>query len=596
MVAQHFKLREQAFGVTPDPKYLYASASHREALASLLYGLQSGLGFVSLIAKPGMGKTTLLFDVLRRLRDTRTTVFLFQAITTPVELLRSILIDLGIRDVRESLVDLQTQLNKVLLNQYAAHKSVVVVIDEAQNLNDSVLETVRMLSNFETASHKLMQIILVGQPQLAEKLMSPDLLQLRQRISIFAHLTPLSMTETSAYIQHRLKLAGLESNASVFTPAAVALIARHSEGIPRNINNLCFNAMSLAFALKRSEVGPEIVDEVISDLNVQEHLLAAQSYQFEPSEGTPVNEAFHNHEDNSSESTVSGSLEAPLYSTPESLDYRTSKPSPNKGLTLGVDLEDVKQVPEIACIPEPPFVHSQSTSSANTHRVANSVTEASFHSDGHSAPAVVEPVSPQIKNEPAPQLAALRWEQESRDQTFHLNDRSPHSTNDLRSNSPDYESTSDEIAPLDKSLFEGFEQRATWRARLQPWNHTVIAAIVAGVAILVSSRYVDYATIFQHASVQASAKLAAPDIPNDDSESAGRSESVPDPSQVHKGSIRVKKAESLATLCHSLYGECSSELLEQLLELNPSLLYPNRLHPGQVISIPLDPHNAKTER
>src|SRR3954469_4972330 len=192
MVSQYFKLREQPFGVTPDPKYLYAGASHREALAALLYGLQSGLGFVSLIAKPGMGKTTLLSEVLGRLRDTKTTVFLFQTITTPAELLRSILIDLGVKQAREGLVDLQTQLNNTLVNQCTAGKPVVLVIDEAQNLNDDVLEAVRMLSNFETSRQKLMQIVLAGQPQLAEKLMTSNLLQLRQRISIFAHLTPLS--------------------------------------------------------------------------------------------------------------------------------------------------------------------------------------------------------------------------------------------------------------------------------------------------------------------------------------------------------------------------------------------------------------------
>src|ERR1700683_3983114 len=162
MVLRHFKLREQPFGVTTDPRYLYGSATHREALSSLLYGLQSGLGFVTLIAKPGMGKTTLLFEVLRRLRDSARTVFLFQTISTPLDLFRALLIDLGVTDIPDNLVDMQAQLNELLVSQCATGKPLVVAIDEAQNLNESVLEAVRMLSNFETGRQKLMQIILSG--------------------------------------------------------------------------------------------------------------------------------------------------------------------------------------------------------------------------------------------------------------------------------------------------------------------------------------------------------------------------------------------------------------------------------------------------
>jgi len=143
-------LREQPFGVSPDPRYLYASATHREALASLLYAVDSGLGFVTLTAKPGMGKTTLLFEVLRRVRETARTVFLFQTISTPIDLVRALLIDLGAKDTHGSLVEMQAQLNEFLVKQSATGKRLVVVVDEAQNLDGSVLEAVRMLSNFET--------------------------------------------------------------------------------------------------------------------------------------------------------------------------------------------------------------------------------------------------------------------------------------------------------------------------------------------------------------------------------------------------------------------------------------------------------------
>jgi general secretion pathway protein A len=269
MVFRHFNLREQPFGVTPDPRYLYASSTHREALASLLYGVESGLGFVTLTANPGMGKTTLLFEALRRMQETARTVFLFQTIATPVDLVRALLIDLGVKDTQGTLVDLQTKLNEVLVEQSATGRRLIVVIDEAQNLDDTVLEAVRMLSNFETSRQKLMQIVLSGQLQLADKLAQPQLLQLRQRISIFAHLEPLSVTETAAYIQHRLSVAGHTSDEKVFTAPAVTLIARESRGIPRNINNICFNALTLGCALQCKTIDAVMIREVLADLNFQ---------------------------------------------------------------------------------------------------------------------------------------------------------------------------------------------------------------------------------------------------------------------------------------------------------------------------------------
>jgi len=277
VVLRHFMLREQPFGVSPDPRYLYASATHREALASLLYAVDSGLGFVTLTAKPGMGKTTLLFEVLRRVRETARTVFLFQTISTPIDLVRALLIDLGAKDTHGSLVEMQAQLNEFLVKQSATGKRLVVVVDEAQNLDGSVLEAVRMLSNFETPRQKLMQIILSGQLQLAEKLELPDLLQLRQRISIFGHLKPLSAAETNAYIDHRLRVAGHDSVESLFTDSALALIAGYSEGIPRNINTICFNALSLGSVHRSKTIDADIVREAIADRDVARHgeMLAA---------------------------------------------------------------------------------------------------------------------------------------------------------------------------------------------------------------------------------------------------------------------------------------------------------------------------------
>jgi len=251
MVLDYYNLREQPFGATPDAAFLFSSETHREALASLLYGIKSGRGFIALIATPGMGKTTLLFRTLSKMEGVSKTVFLFQSISTPLDLLRTLLHDLGVEDVPADLVELQAKLTEVLFEQSKRGERLVVVIDEAQNLDNSVLELVRMLSNFETSKEKLMQIILSGQPQLARKLASPELVQLRQRVSIVAHLKPFSSDETARYVNHRLKVAGYSADEPLFTQAALELIAQQSKGIPRNINNLCFNAMSLGCALKK---------------------------------------------------------------------------------------------------------------------------------------------------------------------------------------------------------------------------------------------------------------------------------------------------------------------------------------------------------
>jgi type II secretory pathway predicted ATPase ExeA len=267
MVLDYHKLREQPFGVTPDPRYLYLSRTHREALASLSYGIRSGRGFMSIQAKPGMGKTTILFQLLRQLKGSARTVFLFQTLCRPEDLLRSLLRDLGVADDGGDIARMQEQLNYLLLAEARQGRKVVVVIDEAQNLEDSALELVRMLSNFETTSDKLMQIILAGQPQLREKLASPRLLQLRQRMSIFARLHPLTVEETRFYIEHRLRVAGYDFKTPLFSPRAGALVAKYSEGIPRNINNICFNALSLGCVMKQKTIQEEVVRESLEDLD-----------------------------------------------------------------------------------------------------------------------------------------------------------------------------------------------------------------------------------------------------------------------------------------------------------------------------------------
>ncbi len=268
MLLEYFRFREDPFGVTPDPRCLYPSHTHREALASMEYGLHSSRGFTAMIAPPGMGKTTLLFRFLEGIRESARSVFLFDidAECEPREFIRYILRDIGITPGNSS-SEMHEQLTGALVSETRAGRKFVVVIDEAQNLSDAVLERVRLLTNFETSTGKLMQIVLSGQPQLSEKLMQPSLVQLRQRITTICRLEPLSAEDTVAYIDYRLKNAGYDGK-PLFKEEALTLIAEASHGVPRTINNLCFNALSLCRALKSRQVDGSMVAEVIADLQL----------------------------------------------------------------------------------------------------------------------------------------------------------------------------------------------------------------------------------------------------------------------------------------------------------------------------------------
>ena len=270
MFLKYFGLREQPFGVTPDPRFLYLSAAHREALASLFYGIEAGRGFLALIAQPGMGKTTLLFHLLEKFRSSARTAFLFQTQCNSREFMRFLLAELGYEGDSQDFVRMHEEFNKRLMQEARAGNRFIVVIDEAQNLEPSVLETVRLLSDFETPRAKLMQIILAGQPELANKLASPGLSQLRQRVSLLNRLEPLSSWELKNYIEHRLRIAGYEGE-PLFTEEAIALISEIGEGIPRNINNLCFNGLTLACALRQKVVDRDAMREVQADLDISRH-------------------------------------------------------------------------------------------------------------------------------------------------------------------------------------------------------------------------------------------------------------------------------------------------------------------------------------
>jgi general secretion pathway protein A len=275
MFLDFYGLREQPFGVSPDPRYLYFSPGHREALASLFYGIETGRGFLALIAEPGMGKTSLLFQLVERLKGSIRSAFLFQTQCDSRELLRYLLEALGIDSRENDFVMLHARLNQFLLGEASAGRRVVVFIDEAQNLTDSALETVRLLSNFEAADRKLFQIVLSGQPELARRLKNPRLAQLSQRIAVLTGLKRLPSSETFSYIRHRLEIAGYDGP-EIFTPSAIEFIAQRSQGIPRNINNICFNALSLGCAMGCRKIGPEIVQEALSDLSLDSFVAKAR--------------------------------------------------------------------------------------------------------------------------------------------------------------------------------------------------------------------------------------------------------------------------------------------------------------------------------
>ena len=268
MLSQYFGFHEEPFGITPDLRYLYPSQTHLEALAALEYGILNNRGFTAMIAPPGMGKTTLLFRLLKDIRETSRSIFVFDISPEcePRELLGYILRDMGITPGNSS-SEMHQQFSEALTRETRAGRKLVIVIDEAQNLSDAVLERVRLLTNFETSTGKLVQMVLSGQPQLSDKLLQPSLLQLRQRISAFCRLEPLSAEETIGYIDYRLKQAGYEGN-PLFTDGALKLIVDASQGTPRTINNLCFNALSLCRALNGKQVDADMVSEVIADLQL----------------------------------------------------------------------------------------------------------------------------------------------------------------------------------------------------------------------------------------------------------------------------------------------------------------------------------------
>lgn len=266
----HFGLTREPFNVTPDPNFLYLSASHKEALAQFVYGIKARRGFIVLTGEVGTGKTTLIHGLLEEINDGHThSALIFNLIGSPKDFLRSLCEDFAITSPLEKQTDIQdylTLLNRFLLECYRKGDNVVLIIDEAQNLSAEVLERVRLLSNFETKQEKLLQILLVGQPELGDRLNQPELRQLKQRVALRHHLNPLNLMECKEYIAQRLKISG--GRASLFSATAIETVHIYSGGLPRLVNILCDNGLLSAYARRKECVEAVMIDEIAQDLEI----------------------------------------------------------------------------------------------------------------------------------------------------------------------------------------------------------------------------------------------------------------------------------------------------------------------------------------
>ena len=268
MYKEFFGLRANPFNVNPDPRYLFLTRHTEEALACLTYGIQSRKGFVLLTGEVGTGKTTLINKLLEWLRLQQVaTAFIFNSRLNVPQFLDYMMADFGVTCDSKSKSQILLRLYNWLLDRYRAGETAVLIVDEAQNLSDEVLEEIRLLTNLETFTEKLLQIVLVGQPELEQKLRLPHLRQLRQRLTLRAKTHPLTLDETQAYVTQRLRIAGSNGRA-IFDPEAVTAIHRYAGGIPRVINLLCEHGLVSAFVDQQQVVSTAVVEAVARDFDM----------------------------------------------------------------------------------------------------------------------------------------------------------------------------------------------------------------------------------------------------------------------------------------------------------------------------------------
>lgn len=266
MYESFYGLREPPFHVTADPAFLFLSRQHRDAINHLNYGIQQRLGFIEVTGEVGTGKTTVVKALLNQLPDSVSTSLILNPALSNVQLLEAIVHDFGLQPARKTQAGLMDTLNQFLLEQQGRGRTAALIIDEAQTLSARLLEQVRLLSNLETPKEKLLQIILVGQPELSAKLAHPILRPLQQRIAVRCRMLPLAADEIGDYITHRLRVAGAQPGRPTFTAEAVALIAQYSQGLPRTINHVCDKSLLAGFVHETVTIDRPLVHQAIDTL------------------------------------------------------------------------------------------------------------------------------------------------------------------------------------------------------------------------------------------------------------------------------------------------------------------------------------------
>ena len=270
MYKAFYSLKRNPFEITPDPSFLFPTRKHNEALAALYYGVRRHKGFVVLTGEVGTGKTLLLHYLLHLLKQSKDVAcaYIFNGRLSPVEFLQYFASDLGMPVTSRNKGELLLQIAHYVIARGEKKLTTVLVVDEAHHLSPEILEEIRLLSNMETPQAKLLQILLVGQPELDDKLDSVSLRQLKQRIALRAHLVPLNSDETKGYVERRLQLAGCPHPSALFPPETIAAVYQHSQGLPRLINTVCENALIAAYARQMRSVSPDIIDDIAVDFRL----------------------------------------------------------------------------------------------------------------------------------------------------------------------------------------------------------------------------------------------------------------------------------------------------------------------------------------
>ena len=272
MYEAFYNLKEKPFNMNPDSKFFFPSERHTEALSSLLYTVTERKGFAVVTGEIGSGKTTVCRTLLKRLESGTKLALITNTNLTPKQLIASILDELEVPfQYSWAKTKLLSRFNQYLLEQVALDFNVILIIDEAQNLNLKTIEEIRMLSNLETEREKLIQIILLGQPELEQKLESKELQQLKQRISVYYHIYPLGNKETEEYIRHRLNIAGLNGDGLMFDKNALKQIYKCSGGIPRLINSICDRALLTGYIKEKWQISRDVINEVANELRLKQN-------------------------------------------------------------------------------------------------------------------------------------------------------------------------------------------------------------------------------------------------------------------------------------------------------------------------------------